>query len=608
MTTYTWRQVRKIYGVAARLKGPDRAAYLDEACSDNVLLRREVESLLGFGDRSEAFLGVVSTGGKQRVSRYEVHHKIGAGGMSLVYQAWDTELDRWVALKFLPPWMMADAASRKRLLHEAKVTSALNHPNIVTVYEVGHENNVDFIVMEFVPGKTLAEIIPPEGLPTKRALNYARALTDALASAHKKGLLHRDLKPGNVMINDEGRAKLLDFGLAAPLKGPGKNSMQSRGTAVYMAPEQLRGRQVDVRSEIYSLGLVMYEMFTGKKAVPAGRLTCEKPALAPAAAAALKKRVPPSLAQIVERCLETQPGKRFQSMEELSLALNAGRADLEAARRAAIAIPTDIAKERSPDVALIAVHLAQLDYESLIESRQAALAIKTMLSRRPSAAARKLVATATKAILTSDERHNTGIVGDTARPIRKIALELLRIATEGRLRDFIQPNDFVARDLFDMDFSGLDLRGLSFDNCFLACTSFEGCDLSGANFKGAAIRNVNFKKATLRNADFTGADWWNSIHLTKAQVRSVKAGSLASCPKSRDNLLIFVAARYAIPFTAWDPVYQHAISEAWAEYLKPSGLRTFINQQTPARGVARVEIWPQPSTTRLKPASFRRER
>src|SRR4030095_7741968 len=217
----------------------------------------------------------------RRLLHYEVVEKLGEGGMGVVYKARDTHLDRFVALKVLPPDRVNNEERKRRFIQEAKAASALNHPNIVTIYDIATDQNTTFIAMEFVPGKTLAEAIPRQGLALAPVLHYAVQIADGLARAHQASIIHRDLKPGNIMISDDGRVRILDFGLAkladpsiesndatrtlASNSAPKTHEGMVVGTAAYMSPEQAEGRTVDRRTDIFSFGVLLYEMLTGRR-------------------------------------------------------------------------------------------------------------------------------------------------------------------------------------------------------------------------------------------------------------------------------------------------------------------------------------------------------
>src|SRR6267154_2496707 len=214
-----------------------------------------------------------------RLGPYEILDAIGAGGMGEVYRAKDTRLDRIVAIKILPAHLSSDPLRKQRFEREAKTISSLNHPNICVLHDVGQQDGIDYLVMECVEGETLAKRLEKGALPLEQVLKYGMQIADALDKAHRSGVVHRDLKPGNIMLTPAG-AKLLDFGLAKPaaplssgvtLTAATRNSpVTEQGTIVgtfqYMSPEQVEGKELDARSDIFSLGAVLYEMLTGRRA------------------------------------------------------------------------------------------------------------------------------------------------------------------------------------------------------------------------------------------------------------------------------------------------------------------------------------------------------
>src|SRR5215471_13077112 len=215
----------------------------------------------------------------QTISHYKVISKLGQGAMGVVYQAEDARLGRPVALKFLREELSDDPRALERFEREARAASALNHPNICTVYEVDEHEGVRFIAMEHVAGKSLDQLIPPVGLPLRKELGYAAQIADALTKAHSAGIIHRDLKPSNIMVRQDGLLKVLDFGLAkvrtaapgmdltaSPAEVPLTGEGTILGTLQYMAPEQLEGREADARTDIFAFGTVIYEMATGRRA------------------------------------------------------------------------------------------------------------------------------------------------------------------------------------------------------------------------------------------------------------------------------------------------------------------------------------------------------
>jgi serine/threonine-protein kinase len=272
----------------------------------------------------------------QRLSHYEIREKLGEGGMGVVYRAVDIRLERPVALKILPPDKMADPARRGRFVREAKAASALNHPNIVTIYDIETEAGRDFIAMELVSGRTLGDAMAQGPLPVEEAVRYAVQAAEALRAAHAAGLVHRDIKPANIMITPAGVVKLLDFGLAKLVSsdGPGESedtrTMHTSagavvGTLAYMSPEQAQGLPVDARSDIFSFGAVLYQMLTGQAPFQ-GSVAALMYAIVLAATPPLKRLrpdAPDALAALVERALEKDPARRQQSMEEMLASLKA---------------------------------------------------------------------------------------------------------------------------------------------------------------------------------------------------------------------------------------------------------------------------------------------
>jgi eukaryotic-like serine/threonine-protein kinase len=271
------------------------------------------------------------------LDHYRIESKLGEGGMGVVYKARDTHLARPVAIKVLPADKVADPDRKQRFAHEAKAASALNHPNIVTIYDIRSQDGTDLIVMEYIEGQTIAELIPPKGMRPAPALKYAVQIADALAQAHRAGILHRDLKPSNVMVTEEGRIKILDFGLAKLLEpadvspdistfppGPLSEEGAVLGTAAYMSPEQAEGRKLDGRSDIFSFGSVLYEMVSGRKPFAGdSRLAMLTKILNedPKPPSQLGTSIPPELEKIILRCLRKDPARRYQTMADLKVAL-----------------------------------------------------------------------------------------------------------------------------------------------------------------------------------------------------------------------------------------------------------------------------------------------
>jgi serine/threonine protein kinase len=274
----------------------------------------------------------------KKILHYQLIDKIGAGGMGEIYKAQDSRLNRLVAVKILSPGLSTDPDRKRRFFQEAQAASALNHPNIITLYDIASEGDMQCIVMEYISGKTLRDLTPAGGLSPAQSLQYATQIASALTAAHTAGIIHRDLKPSNIMVTTSGLIKVLDFGLAkwvdAGISGQtgDQSTMETAltregsiiGTVSYMSPEQAEGKRVDARSDIFSFGSVLYEMLTGKRAFEgrSGISTLSailRDDVKPINQAA--PDVPPLLEQIVLRCLYKEPSARWQSMQEIEAAL-----------------------------------------------------------------------------------------------------------------------------------------------------------------------------------------------------------------------------------------------------------------------------------------------
>ena len=306
----------------------------------------------------------------QTLDRYRIEAKLGEGGMGVVYKAFDTHLDRVVAIKVLAANRVSDPDRKQRFIQEAKAASSLNHPNIVTVHDVRSDLGVDFIVMEYAEGQTLDQIIAGRSLGFSQSLRYGVQIADALARAHEAGIVHRDLKPSNVIVTADGRLKVLDFGLAKLIEpadraaeglthtSPLTDAGMVVGTAAYMSPEQAEGRKVDGRSDIFSFGAVLYEMVTGRRAFTgASNLSVLAKILNedPPPPRTLAASIPMEVERAILRCLRKEPARRYQTMADLKVALEDLVADSTAAQPA-LTSPVRFPRRRLWEgVALIAV-------------------------------------------------------------------------------------------------------------------------------------------------------------------------------------------------------------------------------------------------------------
>jgi serine/threonine protein kinase/Tol biopolymer transport system component len=348
------RQVEDIFHDARERAPGERVGFLDQACAGDDALRREVELLIAADeqagslielpayqlaasliaeDRSRSLIG-------KSIGHYRIISLLGRGGMGEVYRARDTRLGREVAIKVLPREYSADADRLRRFEQEARAAGMLNHPNILTIYEIGTHGGAPYLVSELLEGATLREQLRGAALPLRRAVDYALQMARGLAAAHDKGIVHRDLKPENLFITKDGRLKILDFGLAklrqplpsgavdtgAPTQSPGTAPGVVMGTVGYMSPEQVRAEEVDHRSDIFAFGAILYEMLAGQQAFRGASAAETMNAILkeePPELSQTNRNVAPPLERLMRRCLEKSAEERFQSARDLAFALEA---------------------------------------------------------------------------------------------------------------------------------------------------------------------------------------------------------------------------------------------------------------------------------------------
>ena len=359
-----WRQIREVFDSALKLPAEQRVVYLDQACAGDVEFRREVESLLDSYSEANEFLetpaykslaGLFGSGqsweGKV-VGPYRVVEEIGQGGMGVIYRATDTRLGRSAALKFLPEDMTRHPEALSRFKREAQTASALNHPHICTIYGVDEFEGHPFIAMEFLQGRTLKEITEEGPVPIERLLELGIQIADALEAAHKERIIHRDIKPSNIFVTQHG-AKVMDFGIAK--KAPRQRTLNgsqtkatrtldielvttpgaAMGTVAYMSPEQARGEELDVRTDVFSFGAVLYEMATGEPAFPGKTTAVIHDAILnrnPISPRKLNPKIPSKLETIIYKTLAKDRPYRYQTAAELREELQWLKRDIDSGR------------------------------------------------------------------------------------------------------------------------------------------------------------------------------------------------------------------------------------------------------------------------------------
>src|SRR5215469_6116727 len=303
-----WERVQALFLKALDLRPEERVAFLEAACAGDEEMRREVESLLTHDGASERHIAEALAGTAQslfesksikpgtRVEDYEILKLIGTGGMGEVYEARDVRLSRNVAIKVLPSFLTNNIDRLRRFEQEARAAAALNHPNIVAVYQMGSYEGAPYLVSELLEGDTLRELMKRGPLPWRAAVEYGLQIARGLAAAHSKGITHRDLKPENLFLTNDGHVKILDFGLAKlsdsrSHEGPATEAGLVMGTVGYMSPEQVRGQEADYRADFFALGAILYEMLCGRRAF--------KKTTAADTMSAILSEDPPSISELV---------------------------------------------------------------------------------------------------------------------------------------------------------------------------------------------------------------------------------------------------------------------------------------------------------------------
>ena len=366
MDAERWQRIQEIFEEALERPAPERDAFLDESCADDPDLRAEVASLLASDEEGGSFIEeAIGTAAstldepsdpveiRGRAGKYEIRGRIGRGGFGIVYEGWDPDLQRRVAIKTCSS---ADAGLRRRFFREAQIAASLAHPNITTVHDLGIEEGVPFLVQEFLTGRDLDRVIrdgPP--LSVERRLAVLTEVARGLEAAHAQGVLHRDVKPGNVRLPEEGGAKLMDFGIARLLNEPSGLTTHgvTLGTVGYLAPEQLKGEPLERQTDVFAFGVMAYELLAGERPFVGANFSEVCYRVLHEAVPGLVERwpeCPAALANLVDRCLAKKPEERYADfaalLHDLEPLVPEG-AGLAPATRS-VALPETVVTERYP--------------------------------------------------------------------------------------------------------------------------------------------------------------------------------------------------------------------------------------------------------------------
>ena len=459
MTPERWQQITAIFQAALQQPGSERAAFVSERCGNDDSLQREVDAMLASHDQASRFIEepAINVAGKQSsdgasligqtIAHYQVLALIGSGGMGDVYLALDTKLGRKVALKLLPEYLAGDPQRTRLFTKEARAASALNHPNIITIHEIGQFGDRYYIAMEYVEGETLRSHIYEQKTPLTKLLKYLQQVAEGLTKAHANGIVHRDLKPDNIMITSDGYAKILDFGLAKLLEQPHAGEASDAATALmtplsvpgmvmgtvgYMSPEQAQGKSaaIDHRSDIFSFGCILFETTTGRKAFEGSDLIDSLHKIIHAPTPSIKSfsgNVIDDLDRVVRRCLAKDPDKRYQSIKDVAIELEELRQELKLHTTSAPPVPNSDTQTLASTTQAVSGPTSSAEY-LLTEIKRHRTGVLII-------AAAFVLAGAGLLLYLARQGYFAGNRVESRRPINFERMKMVRLTTSGKVLD-----------------------------------------------------------------------------------------------------------------------------------------------------------------------------
>jgi serine/threonine protein kinase len=463
MTPERWQQIESVLQDALDRSPSERATFLNEVCAGDEELKAEADSLLSAYLEADDFIEepAMSHDAKvlldvdledklgREIGSYKILKRLGAGGMGEVYLAHDTRLNRNVALKLLPSYFASDDARLRRFQSEARAASALNHPNIITIYEVGEDESDYFIATEFIDGLTIRELMQQRKLSIEEIFNYVEQITSALSAAHSAGIVHRDIKPENIMLRADGLLKILDFGIAKLLEGEASDASTNTsgvrthtemglvlGTVNYMSPEQARGLPVDERTDIWSLGVVLYEMLMGSLPFTGPTRMDTVVAILDRAPATMTHPSASYFQAVVNRCLTKDVSKRYRTDSELLEDLKAARVrfnqgDLSPSKRL----------RASSIAATLLVAFVLLTVAALVYRKRSPPPLQSSATIQPAKLYSQMTDQERLEFVSLQEHRISNMMSDRAVKLNDVAVRLIKMKVDRYVDTLKRPED-----------------------------------------------------------------------------------------------------------------------------------------------------------------------